>query len=86
MARRAFFGKGFGKRKFSKDDPDVYDAGPQTKIDALVRMYTGYNSLKEMCKGNPTLRAPAGSSNRVKKHFALLRKAYERVTAKKPSR
>jgi hypothetical protein len=86
MARRYFYGKGFTKPKFSKDDPDIYDPGPQTKIDALVRLYTGFDSLKHMCKCNPTLRAPPGASDREKKAFAQLRKAYKRVTGKEAAR
>ncbi len=55
---------------------------PATKIDAMVREYTGYKSLKEMCKNNPTLRVPPNASERVKRDFAQLRKAYKRVTGK----
>jgi hypothetical protein len=86
MTRREFYGKGFGKRKFSKDDPDTYDPGPQTKIDALVRVHTGFASLKQMCKSNPTLRAPPGANNKEKQAFAQLRKAYKRVTGKEASK
>ena len=55
---------------------------PQTKIDALVRKRTGWSSLAQMCKNYPTLRASPGASEREKKDFALLRKAYKRVTGK----
>ena len=55
---------------------------PQTKIDVIVRRRTGYMSLTEMCRNRPTLRAGPGASDREKKDFALLRKAYKRVTGK----
>jgi hypothetical protein len=55
---------------------------PQTKIDTLVRKRTGFRSLSEMSRNNPTLRASPGASEREKKDFALLRKAYKRVTGK----
>lgn len=84
MGRRLFYGRGSTKSVF-KDDP-VYDPNPQTKIDALVRIHTGFSSLKQMCKSNPTLRSPPGASNTTKKEFALLRKAYKRVTGKEAER
>ncbi len=77
MARREFYGKGYGRK-----EKNVFDIGPQTKIDALVRIHTGYNSLSQMAKNYPTLRAPPGSSNKTKKEFAQLRKAYKLVTGK----
>jgi hypothetical protein len=85
MARRLFYGRGSTKKVF-KDEPPQYDPGPQTKIDALVRMHTGFSSLKQMCKSNPTLRAPPGASNREKRDFAQLREAYKRVTDKEAMR
>jgi hypothetical protein len=65
-----------------RGDPPVYRPEPQTKIDALVRKHTGYRSLVELCKNNPTLRTPQNASERTKKDFAQLRKAYKRVTGK----
>lgn len=77
MARRAFYNKGYGR-----SDKNVFDIGSQTKIDALVRIHTGYNSLSQMTKNYPTLRAPPRSSNKTKREFAQLRKAYKLVTGK----
>ena len=77
MARRQFYGKGYGTR-----GKNVFDLGPQTKLDALVRIHTGYKSLSEMVRNYPTLRAPPGSSNKTKREFAQLRKAYKLVTGK----
>lgn len=71
-------------RSAFKDDPSKSE--PQTKIDALVREHTGYSSLKQMCKSNPTLRAPPGASPKTKKDFAQLRKAFKRVTGKAASK
>jgi hypothetical protein len=77
MSRRLFYGKELGTK-----EKNVFDLGPQTKIDALVRIHTGYNSLSQMAKNYPTLRAPPGSNSKTKKEFAKLRKAYKLVTGK----
>lgn len=57
-----------------------------SKIDALVRVHTGYKSLAAMCRSNPTLRAPPNSSKKTKKDFSLLRKAYKHVTGKEANK
>lgn len=71
------------RRSPFKDSPSEREA--ILKIDAIVREHTGYKSLAEMCKNNPTLRAPPGSSKRTKRDFAILRKAYRNVTGKTAS-
>jgi hypothetical protein len=50
----------------------VSDKAKKERCEELVEKYTAYNSFKEMCKNNPTIRGFKGAN--------FLRREYEKAT------
>lgn len=56
----------------------------QKYMDKLIRKWSGWDSLSQMCKGSPTLRVSKHCSDDEAEAIRQMRSAYKFVTGKEP--